>query len=73
MLELGFSEDKSAFHVIGFDADSFFITLVQKLNVFPPKLLTRPFTHLAGILEMLTPYQFPGQSAEEDVTRIPRE
>lgn len=67
------SEGKEAFHVAGFDADSFFITLCQKLAIFPPKLVARPFTHLAGILAMFAPYQLPGQSTGEDVTRIPRE
>jgi Plant specific mitochondrial import receptor subunit TOM20 len=67
------SEDKSAFYVLGFDADSFFVTLSQRLGIFPPKLIARPFTHLDRILEMLTPYQLPGQSAAEDVTRPARD
>ncbi len=67
------SDEKSAFYVSGFDADSFFITLCQRLSIFPPRLVARPFTHLAGILSMFAPYQLPGQSTGEDVTRIARE
>jgi len=64
---------KDAFYVRGYDADSFFITLTQKLAIFPPRLLAQPFSHIKSAMEMLTPYGFPGQSLEEDVTRTPRQ
>ncbi len=64
---------KDAFYTKGFDADSFFITLTQKLQIFPPDLISHPFTHLDRILEVLTPYTLPGQKSEEDVTRMPRQ
>jgi tetratricopeptide (TPR) repeat protein len=64
---------KDAFYVRGYDADSFFITLTQKLAIFPPRLLAQPFSHIKSAMEMLTPYGFPGQSSEEDVTRTPRQ
>lgn len=64
---------KDAFYVKGYDADSFFITLTQKLAIFPPRLLAQPFSHIKSAMEMLTPYGFPGQSSEEDVTRTPRQ
>jgi hypothetical protein len=64
---------KDAFFVRGYDADSFFITLTQKLTIFPPRLLAQPFSHIKSAMEMLTPYGFPGQAAEEDVTRTPRQ
>jgi hypothetical protein len=64
---------KDAFYVRGHDADSFFITLTQRLAIFPPRLLAQPFTHIKTALEMLTPYGFPGQTSEEDVTRTPRQ
>ena len=67
------SDTKSAFYVTGFDADSFFVTLCQRLLIFPPGLVARPFTHLSKIIGMLSPYRMPGQSEEEDVTRLPRE
>jgi hypothetical protein len=65
--------EKDAFFVRGYDADAFFITLTQKLKVFPPRLLAQPFTHIKSEMEMLTPYGFPGQASEEDVTRTPRQ
>jgi tetratricopeptide (TPR) repeat protein len=64
---------KDAFYVLGHDADSFFIALTQKLKIFPPRLLAQPFTHIKFAMEMLTPYAFPGQTSEEDVTRTPRQ
>jgi tetratricopeptide (TPR) repeat protein len=64
---------KDAFYVRGYDADSFFITLTQKLAIFPPRLLAQPFSHIKSAMEMLTPYGFPGQASEEDVTRTPRQ
>jgi tetratricopeptide (TPR) repeat protein len=63
---------KDAFYVKGYDADSFFITLTQKLAIFPPRLLAQPFSHIKSAMEMLTPYGFPGQASAEDVTRTPR-
>ena len=65
--------EKDAFYVKGYDADSFFITLTQKLGIFPPRLLAQPFSHIKSAMEMLTPYAFPGQTLEEDVTRTPRQ
>ena len=62
---------KDAFYVPGYDADSFFITLSQRLAIFPPRLLAQPFSHIKSAMEMLTPYSFPGQAFEEDVTRTP--
>jgi tetratricopeptide (TPR) repeat protein len=71
--EMLLTRGKDAFYVSGFDADSFFVTLSQKLAIFPPRLLAQPFTHIKSTMEMLTPYAFPGQGAEEDVTRTPRQ
>jgi hypothetical protein len=68
------TREKDAFFVKGYDADSFFITLSQRLGIFPPRLLAQPFTHIKSTMEMLTPYLFPGRSSEEeDVTRTPRQ
>lgn len=64
---------KDAFYTKGFDADSFFVTLTQRLGLFPPAFIAQPFTHLDRTLEMLTPYTIPGQTAEEDVTHTPRQ
>lgn len=68
------TKEKDAFFVKGYDADAFFITLSQKLGIFPPRLLAQPFTHIKSTMEMLTPYGFPGRGPEEeDVTRTPRQ
>jgi tetratricopeptide (TPR) repeat protein len=47
--------------------------LTQKLAIFPPRLLSQPFSHIKSAMEMLTPYGFPGQTLEEDATRTPRQ
>jgi len=60
-------EGKFAFYVKGFDADSFFITLCQKLECFPPKFIDRPFEHLYECVDMLTPFPLPGEDYRKDV------
>ncbi|QOX77540.1 hypothetical protein FY034_00805 [Trichlorobacter lovleyi] len=49
--------EKDAHFVKGFDADSFFITLAQRLECFPPNFIGSPFTHLDELLDMLI--EFP--------------
>ena len=58
---------KDAFYVKGFNADDFFVTLAQKLNCFPPDFISKPFSHLDSLLEMITPYTLPGQTTQVDV------
>ena len=60
---------KCAYYVKGYDADSFFVTLTQKLGLFPPDLIARPFTHLECTLEKLDLFSVPGQEVENDITR----
>lgn len=67
------SGDKAAFHVGGHDADSFFVTLAQRLEVFPPQFVGDPFNYLQGVLETLSPYTLPGEAVEKDVTLDARE
>jgi len=57
---------KDAFYVKGFDADDFFVTLAQRLNSFPPAFISKPFSHLDSLLEMVTPYKLPGQTEKVD-------
>ncbi len=59
---------KDAFYVKEFDADDFFVTLAQKLNCFPPDFISKPFSHLDSLLEMVTPYTLPGQTTQVNVT-----
>jgi len=67
------TDGKYAFFVSGWDADSFFVTLAQRLGIFPPPLLQQPFTHLDCIFQMLSPFSLPREVSEEDVTRTPRD
>jgi tetratricopeptide (TPR) repeat protein len=53
---------KGAFYTKGYDADSFFIKLTQELEIFPPKFVTHPFTHLQDTFEDLEPLILPDQS-----------
>jgi tetratricopeptide (TPR) repeat protein len=73
VLERLLQTDKSAFYTNGYDADSFFVTLTQKLQIFPPQFVSRPFSHLGSCLQVLTGYTLPGQEAEENVMRRPME
>ena len=50
-------QGKQAYYVSGYDADEFFVELAQKLECFPPDLISRPFTHMDRLLEMLTPVE----------------
>lgn len=65
--------DKDAHHIKGFDADSFFISLTQKLGIFPPQLIGQPFDHLGTMFEMLTPYPVGEAGGGPDVTKEARE
>ncbi len=70
-------EGKGAYYANADDADSFFITLTQKLGLFPPAFVTGPFTHLSDLIDTLAPYPLPitaGQTGDdqEDVTRTQR-
>ena len=55
------TKERNGFHVGDCDADAFFISLTQKLMVFPPEIILRPFTHLGRLLKGLTPFPIPGQ------------
>jgi Tfp pilus assembly protein PilF len=65
--------EKYAFYNNGFDADSFFIELTQKLGLFPPAFISQPFTHLDHSMQLLTPFSLPGEPGEKDVTHSPRQ
>lgn len=65
-------DDKGAFLVEGFDSDTFFVQVAQKLGCFPPELLKRPFTHLCRQLESFTPFAIQPGLGEIDVTEVAR-
>ncbi len=48
---------KDAYVVRGYDADSFFVELAQKLKCFPPDFVRRPFSFLKASLSTLTEYR----------------
>ncbi|WP_223596704.1 hypothetical protein [Neobacillus bataviensis] len=54
-----FSEEKYAFYIRGYDADSFFVLLAQKLGCFPPNFIKSPFTYLAETMETISRYEAP--------------
>ena len=67
--------DKDACFVRGYNADSFFIALAQRLGIFPPAFVNRPFSYLDACLDSLAPFPM-GKSEEHkeerDVTTEPR-
>lgn len=63
--------ERNSFFVSGYDADSFFITLTRGLGLFPPELVTKPFTYLENVLSKLTPFKLPRYSTEERVAALP--
>ncbi|TKY91164.1 MAG: hypothetical protein C5S46_07260, partial [Candidatus Methanomarinus sp.] len=66
-------EGKDAYFVKGYDADSFFIQLTQKLKIFPPDFIARPFTHMDNCFEMIIPFTLFKEEHESDVTHESRE
>ena len=50
----------------GWDADDFFVTLAQKLQCFPPRFVTQPFSHLKSMFSMLTDYSAPRNDIEDE-------
>ena len=45
---------KRAFYTKGYDADRFFDALIRELNIYPPRLVSEPFTHLLQVLQRVT-------------------
>jgi len=66
-------DDKDAFFIQGYDADSFFIKLAQELKCFPPNFIDKPFTHLDDCLSLLTPYPIGDQTGEVDIANKTRQ
>jgi hypothetical protein len=57
--EMLLSESRYAFYIKGFDADSFFVTLSQRLDCFPPSFIQKPFTYLSESLDAIATYSSP--------------
>jgi hypothetical protein len=45
---------KKAFYTKGYDADRFFDALIRELNIYPPRLVAEPFSHLHQILQRVS-------------------
>ena len=55
------SKEKQGFYIMDQDLDPFFISLTQRLKIFPPLIISHPFTHLGQLLKSITPFPVPGQ------------
>lgn len=62
--------DHYASYVRGYDADSFFVTLAQRLSVFPPPVVDQPFSYVKGVLNTLTEWTSPGHGLRQDILRL---
>jgi hypothetical protein len=58
-------EDRGVHFIGGWDADDFFVTLAQKLQSFPPRFVTQPFSHLKATFSMLTDDSAPRNDSDE--------
>ncbi|MDK2954169.1 MAG: hypothetical protein PWQ27_1552 [Kosmotoga sp.] len=65
-------EGKYAFYIRGYDADSFFVKLAQKLDCFPPDFVSQPFSYLQNLLSNLTPCPL-SENSKEDVVELTKE
>lgn len=59
------AKERGAHFIGGWDADDFFVTLAQKLQCFPPRFVTQPFSHLKSMFSMLTDYSAPRNGIED--------
>lgn len=57
-------DGKYASYIQGFDADSFFVGLAKKLNVFPPPLFGQPLRHLRETMAIVNAFDVPGQGGD---------
>jgi tetratricopeptide (TPR) repeat protein len=54
-------------HFLGdWDADDFFVSLAQKLGCFPPRFVTKPFSHLKSMFSMIKDYKAPRNDPEDE-------
>jgi len=65
------SRERCAYFVRGYDADRFFVELARALDCFPPEIVSKPFSHLSGFLELLMPFP-PMPGSPEDLKEAAR-
>jgi NAD-dependent SIR2 family protein deacetylase len=51
-------EEKYAFYIKGYNADSFFSELSIKLRLYPPSFILKPFTYLKNIIDTIVPFEY---------------
>ncbi len=61
-------KDNNASFIGGHDADSFLVTLSQKLGIFPPEFVARPYTYLSLAVKAVKPFPLPGNAGDLNVT-----
>lgn len=65
-------KEKYAFYTKGYDADSFFVTLAQRLGCFPPDFVGKPFSYLDELFNQLTEYTLPKTDSPIDALKNAR-
>jgi tetratricopeptide (TPR) repeat protein len=73
IMERLIGEDRRAFYIRGYDADTFFIELALKLGCFPPGFVEKPFSHLNKMLDEIKPFVLPGVESGPDILDETRE
>ena len=63
-------EGKFGHYVRGYDADGFLVLLCQRLGIFPPEFIARPFTYLDGILATLTSFTPPAEDGSAKSAKV---
>ena len=59
------SRQRCAYYVRGYDADRFFVDLARALGCFPPEIVSKPFSHLVGYLDLLLPFTLTTESSQD--------
>lgn len=58
------SKDNYSYYLRGFDADSFFMTLAQKLEIAEPSIVAKPFSFLKEAVEMVGEFSKQDQKTD---------
>lgn len=68
-----FGPERFAHFVRGYDADTFFVRLADRLGCFPPALVKEPLAHLADTFDMIATYKLPDEDGKPvDLLEGPR-
>jgi tetratricopeptide (TPR) repeat protein len=68
VLEHLLKRDKGASYIGGHDAETFLVSLAQKLEIFPPEFVSKPYSQLGRALKAVMPFPLPGNAGELNVT-----